>query len=342
MNGYVQTTCPACGAAAWGHPMQAVPCNTCGRSVPAMAQPQGWGQAPGLGAFGAAPGSGGAPSPGQPQGWGQPQSQPPAWGQAPGQQAPHGWGQPQGTPPGMAGLGAPAPGFATPPAAAAGTPYAMPNASVNLPFGMKLPINLGGKHGKLKLVGGIVLAIALAAGGVVFKVTRPPKGQLSYASFGLAKGKPDADQAYAALARDARAWKKDAILWSVNFQAVRADGTVDVSKGAEVVYTSPSASASHAKSVRSDSVRKYGLNVNAVKPSRWGWNDPIDGIEAHPEPACKIKDVVALLQKQGLTGNKTVRITFDPKFADFYAWRVIGTDPKIDALFGWSDCQPIK
>lgn len=323
MNGYVQTRCPRCGNAAWGHPMQAVPCNSCGQPVPPMATPQGWGQQPGMGAFGAAPGM----QMQQPQ---QPQQQ--AWGAPP---------QAGGLPPGMAGFGTPAPGFAQPqqqaPQQAGG-----PKMNVNLPYGIKLPINIGGKHMKLKIIGGVILAIAAAVGAVVFKKTKTPKGMISYSSVGLSSGKVDADLAYMNLSKDATKWKKDAFLWSVNFQAVRADGTIDVGKGAEVVYTSPSASESHAPSVRSDSVRKYALTGSGVKPQKYGWTDTIEGLEAHPEPQCKIKDVVALLQKQGLTGNKTVRITFDPKFADFYAWRVIGSDPKIDTLFGWSDCQPIK
>jgi hypothetical protein len=325
MNGYVQTRCPRCGNAAWGHPMQAVPCNSCGQQVPPMAQPQGWGAAPGMGSFGAAPGM----QPQQPQGTPAPQQ---AWG------APPAAG---GQPPGMGGFGQPAAGFAQQPQAAAAQPGAGPKMNVNLPYGIKLPINIGGKHMRLKIIGGVILTIALAVGAVIFKKTKTPKGMISYSSVGLS-GKPDADAAYMNLVKDATKWKKDAILWSVNFQAVRADGTIDVGKGAEVVYVSPNASASHAQSVRSDSVRKYGLTASGVKPSQYGWNDVYEGIEAHPEPQCKIKDVVALLQKQGLTGDKTVRITFDPKFADFYAWRVIGSDPKIDALFGWSDCQPIK
>jgi hypothetical protein len=291
-----------------------------------MAQPQGWGAAPGMGSFGAAPGM-------QPQGTPAPQQQ--AWG------APPAVG---GQPPGMGGFGQPAPGFAGQPQQGAVTSQpgaAGPKMNVNLPYGIKLPINIGGKHMKLKIIGGVILMIALAVGGVFLKKAKTPKGMISYSSVGLS-GKPDADAAYMNLVKDATKWKKDAVLWSVNFQAVRADGTVDVGKGAEVVYVSPNASASHAQSVRSDSVRKYGLTASGVKPSRYGWNDVYEGIEAHPEPQCKIKDVVALLGKQGLTGNKTVRITFDPKFADFYAWRVIGSDPKIDALFGWSDCQPIK
>jgi hypothetical protein len=146
------------------------------------------------------------------------------------------------------------------------------------------------------------------------------------------------------VSKQASKWKRDAVFWSLNYQAVRADGTVDVSKGAEVVYVSPNASGSHAKSVRNDSIKKFGFSASGVSfKSKWGWNDVVEGIEAHPAPTCKVKDVVALLVKQGvLSGNKTVRITFDPKFADYYAWRVLGSDPKIDALYSWDDCSPIK
>lgn len=320
MNGYVQTRCPKCGNAAWGHPMQAVPCNTCGQQVPPMAQPQGWGQQPGMGAFGAAPGM-----PAQ-----QPQQPQQAWG-APPPVA----GQPQG------GY-APQPGFGAPqPQAQAG---GAGKVNMQLPYGIKLPISMGGGMG-FKIIGGIVLAIGLAVGGFILKSKfTTPKGMLSYGSLGLTKGKPDADAAYASLAKPASKWKKDAIFWSLNYQAVRADGTVDVSKGAEIVFVSPSASGSHAKSVRSDSIKKYGLTAAGVNhKNKWGFTDVVEGIEAHPEPKCKVKDVVALLVKDGtLSGSKTVRITFDPKFADYYAWRVIGSDPKIDALYGWDDCALIK
>lgn len=288
-----------------------------------MAQPQGWGQQPGMGAFGAAPGMPAQAQ--QPQQWGAP---PPVAGQGP---AP---GAAFGQPP-QAGFGAPAA-----PAHAAGAG----KVHIPLPLGLKLPISMGGGMG-FKIIGGVVLAIALAVGGFILKSKfTTPKGMLSYSSLGLAKGKPDADAMYTSVAKPASKWKKDAMFWSLNYQAVRADGTVDVSKGAEVVYVSPSASGSHAKSVRNDSIKKYGFSSAGVNhKNKWGFTDVVEGIEAHPEPKCKVKDVVALLAKDGgLTGGKTVRITFDPKFADYYAWRVIGSDPKIDALYSWEDCSIIK
>ena len=357
MNGYVQTRCPRCGNAAWGHPAQATPCSTCGQPVPPMGAaqapmpapmaPQGWGAVPGMGGAPGMPGMGApgmgmgaAPGMGAP---GMPGMGAPGMGMAPGMGAAPGMPG-MGTPPGMqVGAGQANP-WSSPPVSTQATPQKM---GIPLPGGFKLPFNITGKGGGIsyfKIIGGVLLVIALGVGGLIFKMKYvTPKGMMSYASLSLEKGKPDADKMITQLAGIAKKWKKDAIFWSSNFQAVRSDGTVDVSKGAEVVYTSPSASGSYAKSQRSDSVKKYSFNPSGVNgKGKWGWNDPIKDMEAHPTPKCGIKDVVALLVKDGFGPGKTVRITFDPKFADYYAWRVIGEDPKIDALYAWEDCSLIK
>jgi hypothetical protein len=299
MNGFVQTRCPRCGNAAWGHQGYATPCQSCGTMMPPMLQ----GQAPQMPMQAQMPLQGQMPLPAQQHA---PQPVP--------QQAP----MPQ-----------------APQAAGTGVSFKV--------GGISIPMTGGAGMMKVKIIGGIVLAIALAIGGYfVKKKLTTPKGQISYASLGVDKGKPDADALYKSLAGNATKWKKDAFFWSLNYQAVRADGTVDTSKGAEIVYVSPYASESTSKKTRADSVRKYGANANGVKPSQYGWNDPVKDLEAHPAPTCTIKQVVGLLAAQGLTGSKTVRITFDPKFADFYAWRVIGSDPKIDQLYSWDDCSLIK
>ena len=159
---------------------------------------------------------------------------------------------------------------------------------------------------------------------------------------GCDKKKPDGDKLITALATPAKKWKKDAIWWSANFQAVDAEGRVDVSKGAEVVYISENGVQSHAKSIRKDSIKKYGAGSAGVRHSDlWGATDPWEGVEKHPEPQCKIKDVMAIVGKQ-LPAGKTVRVTFDPKFADYYAWRVLSDNPKIDTLYAFSDCSEIK
>jgi hypothetical protein len=219
---------------------------------------------------------------------------------------------------------------------------------IPLPGGFKLPFSIAGKGGGIsyfKIIGGVVLVIALGIGGLIFKMKFvTPKGMISYASAGLEKGKPDADKAITQLAGFAKKWKKDAIFWSANYQAVRADGTVDASKGAEVVFTSPGNSASYAKSQRNDSVKKYALGASGINgKGKWGWNDPIKDMEAHPTPKCQIKDVMALLVKEGkLPQGKTVRVTFDPKFADFYAWHVLNEELSINTNYAWEDCSIIK
>ena len=341
MNGYVQTQCPRCGNAAWGHPAQAVPCNSCGDAVslqaapmpaampPPMA-PQGWGQVPGMG-MGGGPGMsiGGGPGMGMGGGPGMGMGGGPGMGSAPGMQVAPGGANPWSSPP-VSTQGASAPAMGIP-----------------LPGGYKLPFNLTGAGGgisKFKVIGGVMLVIVLGVGGLIFKLKFvTPKGMISYSALGLEKGKPDPDKMIASTGAFAKKWKKDAIFWSVNYQAVRADGTVDVSKGAEVVFTSPGSSASYAKSQRSDSIKKYRFSTTGVNAKgKYFWNDRIEEMKAPPVAKCTIKDVVALLTKEGLTAGKTVRITFDPKFADSHAWHVLGDDPKINAHYAWEDCSLIK
>ncbi len=315
MNGaYMQTRCPRCGAAAWGHPQQAVPCNACGQPVGPLASPQaaGWPQAPGMGSFGAAPANPnpyGAPPPGlgaQPQaGWpaqGQPQAQP-----------------------------------------AQGTPM---HLNVG---GFKVPFNVGAAGGgisKVKIIGGVILAIVLAVGTAIVKgkLGTTAKGNLSYAALGINRDKADPDKMISAVAGAARKWKSDAAWLGVNLQWVHADGTVDLNKGgAQVEYVSPNAVQSLAKSVRKDSIKKFSFGPAGVShKDLWGATEAWKEFKAPPVPKCGIKDVVKILNGQGLTGSKTVRITFDISFADFYAWHVIGEDPKIDALYAFEDCSLIK
>ena len=130
--------------------------------------------------------------------------------------------------------------------------------------------------------------------------------------------------------------------WSANFQAVDAQGRVDVAKGAEVVYISEGAVQSAARSVRKDSIKKFGAGSAGVSHAKlWGATEPWKGVERHPTPVCKLKDVMAIVGRT-LPAGKTVRVTFDPRFADFYAWRVMSDNPKIDALYAFSDCALIK
>ncbi len=340
-QGYVQTRCPRCGAGAWALPTQAVPCQSCGQAVgpigAAAMAPQAAPIPPAQMPYGT--GAGAAPYGQQAAPYGQPA--------APyGQQAANPYaGQQQfaGAYPGSAPAPMPAaaPG-AAPPAAAPASPAAQFSVNVG---GIKIPFKLGGGGmSKFKIIGSVVLVIALSIAGVIIKMKMggTAKGNLSYASLGVDSKKPDGDKLIAALATPAKKWKKDAMWWSANFQAVDAEGRVDVSKGAEVVYISENGVQSNAKSVRKDSIKKYGAGSAGVKHrDLWGATDAWEGVEQHPAPQCTIKDVMAIVGKQ-LPAGKTVRVTFDPKFADYYAWRVLSDNPKIDALYAFSDCSVIK
>lgn len=278
---YVQTQCPRCGNAAWGHLYQPVPCATCGQPIGPVAQQP-------------------APMP------------------------------------------APTPAAAPAPQQAAAAGH---QVKLQLPYGIKIPLKLGGKHLRLKIIAIVILGIVVAVAGVIIKGKlegdKTGKGKISYSSLGLDMRKADPDKMIEAVGPAARKWRNDAVWWSINLQAVKADGTVDASNGgAQVVYISLNGVQSATPSVRNDSMKKFNFGPSGVDHSQlWGATDPWEGVQAHPAPTCGIADVVELLHARGLEGSKTVRITFDPQFADQYAWHVIGTDPKIDAQYSMVDCS---
>jgi hypothetical protein len=142
-------------------------------------------------------------------------------------------------------------------------------------------------------------------------------------------------------------WKRDAVWWGVNYQAVHPDGTVDVERGATVTYASLSSAKSLAKSITQDSLKEFSFGPSGVNFSRMtGVLNPKQWEDAAPPalPRCSLKQLTQLLQSKGLTGSKTVRITYDQQFGGPAqpSWRVIGEDPKMDAYFSMATCAPTK
>jgi len=220
----------------------------------------------------------------------------------------------------------------------------------NMPGMPNMPSLPGGSGGftRLKMIGGGVLVVLIAAGGIGFSVLKgrfiAPKGKSTYSGLGLDKSKLDGDKAMTAVAKPAKKWKKDAYWWSTNYQAVRADGTVDASQGAQVMYVSPSRVTNASKSGRKDSIRKFvfgGVNVDHSKI--WNATNQWKNVSPPELPQCTIKALAASLAKDGLTGDKTVRISFDPQF-DWGAeqlWHVTGKDPQIDARYSMKTCEKV-
>ncbi len=203
--------------------------------------------------------------------------------------------------------------------------------------GISIPVS---GTSRVKIIGGVVLAVVLAVGGWYVKDKFfPKKGTVSYSSLGVGS-KPQADDLYKALAKDAKKWKGDSTFWSLNMFAVHPDGTVDTSQPINIAYVSPSSSASAAKKTRSNSLRKYASAPKGMKISAWGWNSPVPDIEAHPVPACSIKQLVGKLAAEKVISGP-VRVFFEPKFADFYAWTVFFPDGK-SRHYSWENCEPIK
>jgi len=201
---------------------------------------------------------------------------------------------------------------------------------------------------KRSLAAGVGVAILAAVGSVGFytfksKLMGSPPGTASYSSIGIDEKKADGDKMISSVAALAKKWQSDSIWWGVNYQAVHADGTVDLSNGAEVTYISPKKVTSISKALRKDGIKKFAFGLSSVDyKSQWDalnqWT-----VEAPATPKCSIKDVTKKLADKGLKGSKTVRISFDPQFdwGDVQTWHVTGTDPKIDARYSMDNCAEI-
>lgn len=226
--------------------------------------------------------------------------------------------------------------FAPPPAA--------PEQKASIKIGgFNVPIGAATARSPKKMIGLGILVAILAMGGWFLKDKfLPKKGVVSYSNLGVDRSKPLADDLYKALAKDAKKWKRDATFWSLNFHGVRMDGTVDISQPTNVEYVSPSNSASSLKKTRSSSLRKYTAGSSGMRAKAWGWNKPVTDLEPHPTPACTIKQLLAKLHAEGVVKTPTVRVTFDPKFADFYAWTLYIEGAAKPLSFSWENCEPIK
>lgn len=234
-------------------------------------------------------------------------------------------GAPGGMPGGMPGMPNTAP------------PMAMPTASG------------GGGFPMFRAIGGVLVVVLIGGGALAFNLLKSrfiaPKGKMTYSAAGLkSSDNPDGDVMITGMTSNAKRWKKDAIWWSANFQAVRSDGTVDVSKGAQVVYVSPKKAMSPVRTLRKDAMRKYTFTSSYVDFSRkWNLVKQWKNVTAPALPGCTIKQLTKNLEKEGLTAGKTVRISFDPRF-DWGAqqsWHVRGDDPQIDASYSMADCTKL-
>lgn len=233
---------------------------------------------------------------------------------------------------------------------AGGMPGAMPGMPNTSAPPMAMPaVTGGGGFPMFKAIGGGLVVVLLAGGGIAFSVLKKrfiaPKGKMTYSAAGLkSSDNPDGDVMMTGVAANAKKWKKDAYWWSTNYQAVRNDGTVDVSKGAQVMYISPSRVSSPAKTVRKDSIRKYVFTSSFVDHSRiWNATNQWKGVAPPAMPTCTIKQLAKNLEKEGLTKGKTVRISFDPQFdwGTEQVWHVRGEDPKIDQRYSFKDCSKV-
>lgn len=304
-----------------------VPCPKC-RSIVYVAPQAGFGVCPSCHTQVAMP-PGGAQPPGA-----QPPGMQPMGGQPPGMQ-PMGGQPPGGQPPGMQPMGAPPMG-------------GQPMGGMQIPqMGMGAVAFTPPSKGRMFLgVAGAIL-VALASSGFYFaksKLMGPGKFKANYSAVGLDADKADADKMITSVAGLAKKWRSDAIWWSVNFQEVHADGTVNVSNGAVVEYISPSRVGSAAKKVRQDGIKKFQFGPSVIDyTQQWDALNQWKGVEEPTAPSCGIRELMKKLGPKGLKGDKTVRVTFDPQWdwGEDQVWHVIGTDPKIDARYSMKNCEEV-
>jgi hypothetical protein len=200
-----------------------------------------------------------------------------------------------------------------------------------------------------KVIGAVLVAAVAGGGAIAWSMFKGKfvagKNKATYSALSLDDKRPDGDKMITSVAGLATKWKKDSHWWSCNYQAVHADGTVDVSKGAEVMYVSPSGVAKKSKKLRQDSIRKFKFGMATVDyTQQWDALNEWKNVEEPKSPNCSIKDLAKALGKEGLKGDKTVRITFDPKWdwTSEQMWHVIGEDPKIDARYSMKNCEKIE
>lgn len=317
--GFAQVPCSRCGTTVWISPQMGM------GYCPACQQPN---QLPAGAAAAApppqaplAPGWGGAPQAAPAPGWG---GAPAAPGQVHGQ--PYGGGVP--------------PAFA---------PGAHPQLSGYSGMAARSPkLALFAAFGFAVIVGFAMIGWAMLKDRIRGMLDGSAKYKVSWSEIGQDAKKPDGDALRAALAPRATKWKGDAVWWSMNFQAVRPDGTLDVSKGAELMFVSPTGVRKATKKLREDSIKKFKISSGGADfTDRWDATEQWGEIAPPRVPACTLKQLAASLASAGLTGDKTVRVDFDPKWVHLAglgedAYHVIGEDPKIDAWYSFSSCAKLK
>lgn len=200
------------------------------------------------------------------------------------------------------------------------------------------------------IIGGLVVG-AVALGGVLLKDTLkdrflPEKGYVKWSTIGTESSAADGDKLMLGVKSAAQRWNKDAVWWSTNLQAVRADGTVDIGQGAQVQYISPTKVASAAASVRKDSIKKFKFSdKGADYRDVWGAQKPWTGVTPPELPACGIKQLMSeVVKTTSLPQGKTVRVSYSPKWeyaspVDEQAWEVTSEALKLRAWYSMASCK---
>jgi hypothetical protein len=185
----------------------------------------------------------------------------------------------------------------------------------------------------------LVLPIGLAVGGVLLTgaviglVALSDKNSLR--RYNITPARADPEAMVLAAEHAAKAWRPDATFHAIRIQALRTDGTTDLTRpntNVVVEFASASSSAS------TDRVRSYVFTNNGMtEQSVSGATNTASALL----PPCTPRRLGAALAQSGVGNNETVQAQYDPAAVSTEAagWFVVSTTPTFRRWFDAGDCS---
>lgn len=185
-------------------------------------------------------------------------------------------------------------------------------------------------------VGLIVLSVLGSVGYYAFKqyIFRA-KGHASAKDIGITdEKKADLEKMISGTQTLAKKWRSDAELAEINVQSFHSDGTVDLTKSAQIIY----ASAGRVKSTATageDSVKKFIFNDKNVDYSDvFGLTTTQPDFAPLPERKCTPEKLGKLMEKKGI---KSAHLVMND-----IAWHVLADDGGFYVDSTSSKCEEVK
>lgn len=203
----------------------------------------------------------------------------------------------------------------------------------------------------MRLVGTAAVITALALLAFVSEVLQHKPNRLDYRGLHIDPARLPVAAVVPAVLADARGWKPDAAWWALSLHGVHGDGTIDLVSGgrARVVFISPSRVQTFDPKRRADALRRYVFGRQAIGtsgaigvPTRW------KSVYLPPPPRCSVRRLVRALRPLGLSGRRSVDVSFDPKHAygpdapAELSWHVRSDHPALNGWFSMASCRLVR